>query len=144
MPSMMHLSGTALVYKNPGGGVTFAVCALRLVWQQYLDVVLGAVLALAGVLKAEQLLTDPLAGRGGGFPRWLLYTVAAFELTFGLWMLGGLYRHVTRWLALLWFTSLAAVSLAQAVNGVPSCACFGKLSRHPALMFAFDVAAVAA
>ncbi len=112
------------------------------VLHQYLDVVLGVVLGLAGVLKARQLFENPLLGRGDGMPRWLLVCVAAFELAFGLWLLAGLYRRVTRWLCLVWFTSLAAVALAQALGGVASCACFGDLHTQPWLMFLFDGAAV--
>jgi hypothetical protein len=111
---------------------------------RYLDVVLGAVLLLAGVLKGQQLLTDPSVGRATGFPRELLIGAAAFELAFGCWLLAGLYRRVTRWLALAWFTSLAAVALAQVFGGVPACPCFGELHAHPWLMFAFDVVGVAA
>jgi uncharacterized membrane protein YphA (DoxX/SURF4 family) len=114
------------------------------VWHRYLNVLLGAVLVLAGVLKAQQLLTDPSVGRASGIPRELLIGASAFELAFGCWLLAGLYRRLTRWLALGWFTSLAAVVLAQALGGAPSCACFGELHAHPWLMFAFDVAAVAA
>jgi hypothetical protein len=100
------------------------------------------VLVLAGVLKAQQLLSDPSVGRATGFSRALLLGVAAFELAFGCWLLAGLYRRATRWLALGWFTSLAAIALAQARGGAPSCACFGALHTDPWLMFAFDVAAV--
>lgn len=111
---------------------------------RYLDVVLGVVLVLAGALKEQQLLTDLSATRASGFPRELLIGESAFELAFGCWLLAGLYRRLTRWLALYWFTILAAVALAQAVDGVPSCACLGELHTSPWLMFAFDVAAVSA
>jgi hypothetical protein len=126
-----------------GGQNSSARAALTVLFR-YLDVVLGAVLVLAGALKAQQLLADPSVGRASGLPRWLLLGASAFELAFGCWMLAGLVRRPTRWLALGWFTSLAAVSLAQAVGGAPSCACFGELHIHPWLMFSFDVAAVAA
>jgi len=77
-------------------------------WHRYLDVVLGAVLVLAGVLKGQQLLADPSVGRASGLPRELLLGASAFELAFGCWLLAALYRRLTRWLALAWFTSLAA------------------------------------
>ncbi|HEY7428720.1 MAG TPA: hypothetical protein VH682_31105 [Gemmataceae bacterium] len=118
--------------------------AFLAVWHCYLDAVLGAVLALAGFLKGQQLLINPFVGRAGGFPHWLLIGAAAFELSFGFWLLVGLYRHLTRWLALLWFTSLAAVALAQVMGGDAFCACFGELHTSPRLMFLFDVAAVTA
>jgi hypothetical protein len=140
---MLHLLHAAIVYKCGGGGFSVS----RVSWtflQNYLDVILGAVLLLAGALKGQQLLTDPSAGRASGFPRELLVGASAFELAFGCWLLGGIYRRLTRWLALVWFTSLAAVALAQSVGGVPSCACLGELHANPWLMFAFDVAAVAA
>jgi len=111
---------------------------------RYLDVFLGAVLVLAGALKGQQLLTDPTAGRASGFPRELLIGASAFELALGCWMLAGLYRRLTRWLALAWFTCLAAVALAQGVGGAQSCACLGELHTDPWFMFAFDVASVAA
>lgn len=126
------------------GGViscTHAACTLL---QYYLDVILGAVLVLAGALKGQQLLTDPSAGRASGFPRELLIGASAFELAFGCWMLAGLYRRLTCWLALGWFTSLSAVALAQAMGGAPSCACLGELYTDPWLMFVFDLSAVAA
>lgn len=65
-------------------------------------------------------------------------------MAFGCWLLAGLYRRLTRWMALAWFVSLAAVTLAHALGGVPSCACFGRLPTQPWLMFAFDVGAVVA
>jgi hypothetical protein len=118
--------------------------AVRILWQRYLDVVLGAVLVLAGVLKGQQLVTDPSWGRVSGFPRELLMGAAAFELALGCWLLAGVYRRITRWIALAWFTSLAAAVLAQEIGGAPSCACFGELHTHPGQIFVFDVAAVAA
>ena len=134
-----------MVNKRWGGQmVTSVTRAARMVWQRYLDVVLGGVLVLAGALKGQQLLVDPSVGRATGFPREVLIGAAAFELAFGCWLLAGLYRRVTRWLALAWFTSLAAVSLAQALGGAPSCACLGVLHTQPWLMFSFDVAAFAA
>jgi Methylamine utilisation protein MauE len=123
-------------------GIFSLTRAVRTFLQSYLDMILGAVLVLAGALKGQQLLTDPSAGRASGFPRELLIGASAFELAFGCWLLGGQYRRLTRWLALGWFTSLAAVALAQAVRGVASCACLGKLHTSPWFMFAFDVAAV--
>jgi hypothetical protein len=60
--------------------------------QRYLDVILGAVLVLAGALKGQHLLTDPSAGRVSGIPRALLIGVATFEMVFGSWLLAGL-RH---------------------------------------------------
>ncbi len=106
--------------------------------------ILGAILVLAGALKGHQLLTDPSVGLATGFPRELLIGASAFELAFGCWLLGGLYRRLTRWMALAWFTSLAAVALAQAVGGAPSCACLGELHTHPWIMFTIDVASVVA
>ncbi len=119
------------------------ICAGRTTWQRYLDVILGAVLVLAGVLKAQQLLVDTSVGRASGFPRWSLFVAAAFELAFGCWLLVGLYRRLTRWLALAWFTSLAAVAVTLAVSGAASCACFGDLHTPPWFILLFDVAAVA-
>jgi hypothetical protein len=129
------------VYKRWGGGRSR--CAGTL-WHRYLDVLLGAVLLTAGILKGWQLLTDPSVGRAAGFPREVLLGATAFELAFGCWLLAGLYRHLTRWIALAWFTSLAAVALAQAVGGAPSYACLGAIHTNPWWMFAFDGFAVAA
>jgi hypothetical protein len=126
-----------------GGGVVSTSRAAWAFLQHYLDLILGVVLVLAGALKGQQLLTDPSTGRASGFPRELLIGASAFELAFGCWLLGGMYRRLTRWLALGWFTSLAAVALAQATGGAPSCACLGELHAHPWLMFTFDVTAVA-
>lgn len=126
------------------GEVISLTRAARTFLQCYLDVILGAILVLAGALKGQQLLADPSAGRASGFPRDLLIGASAFELAFGCWLMGGLYRRLTRWLALGWFTNLAAVALAQAMGGAPSCACLGELRTDPWLMCAFDVVAVAA
>lgn len=126
------------------GGVFFVLRSVRAFWQRYVDVFLGAVLVLAGALKGQQLLTDPSMGLASGFPRALLIGAAAFELAFGCWLFAGLYGWVTRWIALAWFTSLAAVALAQTAGGAASCACFGALHTSPWLMLSFDVAAVAA
>lgn len=127
-----------------GGGLIPRACAAWTFLQRYLDVALGLVLVVAGALKGHQLLTDASAGRASGFPRELLIGATAFELAFGCWLLAGLYRRMTRWLALAWFTSLAAVALAQAMGGAPTCACLGELHTNPWLIFAFDMAAVAA
>jgi len=130
------------VYKR-GGGVPLTRVASTFL-SRYLDVVLGAILVLAGALKGRQLLMNPSAEQASGFPRELLLGVGAFELAFGCWLLAGLYRRLTRWLALAWFTSLTAVALAQAMGEAPSCACLGELHASPWLMFAFDVASVTA
>ena len=75
----------------------------------------------------------------------LLIVAAVFELAFGVWLVAGIYRRATRWLALTWFTTLAVVAIVQAARGAASCACFGaSLHISPWLMFAFDAAAVAA
>lgn len=140
---MSKLYRAAIVCKHWGGVISITRAAGTFL-HRHLDVILGAVLVLAGALKGQQLLMDPSAGRASGFPRELLIAASAFELGFGCWLLGGLYRRLTRWLALGWFTSLAAVALAQAMGGAPSCACLGELHTNPWLMFAFDVASVAA
>src|SRR5690348_14369622 len=102
MLPMPRLFRAAIVNKRGGGGqmIATATRVIQMLGQRYLDVVLGAVLVLAGALKGQQLLADPSVGRATGFPRELLIGVAAFELVFGCWLLAGLHSRLTRWIAL--------------------------------------------
>src|SRR5579871_6168283 len=89
---------------------------------RHVDVVLGIVLALAGTLKGQQVLADSFGGLASAAPRALL-VAAALEIAFGCWLVAGLCRRITRWIAVVWFTSLAAVALASAIDGADSCGC---------------------
>jgi hypothetical protein len=70
--------------------------------------------------------------------------VIELEIILGLWLLSG-WAVRAAWVAgLMFFCSLASVSLYLALTGQRSCGCFGPVEVHPWLTFALDVAAVAA
>jgi Protein of unknown function (DUF1573) len=146
--SLMQRTVDAVPLRQGANARTWEVTShLRISWsilKRYLDLGLGTVLVLAGALKGQLLLVDPSLAQVSGFPRELLIVASAFELGFGVWLLAGLYRCLTRWVALAWFTILAVVALMQAVSGAASCACLGGLHTSPWLMFSFDVAVIAA
>jgi hypothetical protein len=106
--------------------------AARTFLQSYLDVILGAVLVLAGALKGQQLLTDPSAGRASGFPRELLIGASAFELAFGCWLLGGMYRRLDT-LASPGLVHQPIGSGAGASNGRHPVVCLPRRVARPSL-----------
>lgn len=106
-------------------------------------ILLGTVLAAAGVLKGYELTSDPVAGSNPLPPRWLLIGLVEFEWMLGLWLLAGLHPVATRRIAIACFSAFTCISLHRALTGASSCGCFGRVSLNPWFTFAFDLAAVA-
>src|SRR5947209_8395874 len=99
---------------------------------------LAALLLAAGSLKAHELITtEPTNG-----PRWLLASVAVVELLFGLWLLVGLYPRWSRIVALGGFVGFLNVALLQALDGKPSCGCYGRVPVQPWIAVLVDSLAV--
>lgn len=113
-------------------------------WQPYdaVRVALGLVLLVAAGLKAHQLATEPILGRGILNSPLFLIGLVEFELLLGVWLLFGLYPRYTRLAAVGVFAVFACVSLLQALRGQPTCGCFGKVAIDPWYTFAFDSVAV--
>lgn len=88
--------------------------------------VAAVVLLIAGGLKAREFLTPPALDQ-----QWTALGQTALELLFGAWLLVGLYPRWSRILALAGFAVFLNVALAGAVQGQPSCGCFGKVSVRP-------------
>jgi len=105
---------------------------------------LGLLLLGAALLKGVQLTTGPAIGGDLFSSRRFLIGLVEFEVAFGLWLLTGLAPRATRILALGCFGAFAAFSLWKGLSGASSCGCLGRLRLNPWLIFAVDVAAVAA
>lgn len=95
-----------------------------------LPLIVGALLLLAGTLKAHHLATEPVAELLH-LPRWTLAAAVAFELLLGLWLLSGVRPWHARALALLSFVCFLMLALYQALQGSDSCGCLGKVPLPP-------------
>jgi hypothetical protein len=104
-------------------------------------VLLGLLLLCAAGLKAYALWS------GTGEPDPFFFSprtemaVIETEAVLGLWLLSGIYSHVSRLVGILFFGLLASASLYLALTGQPSCGCFGRVSVNPWITFALDVGA---
>jgi hypothetical protein len=105
--------------------------------------VVGLLLASAGILKAAQLIAEPVAILASPLGWFLAPLQISAELIVGALALSGAYWRRLRWLALLLFVGFAAYSLYLAINGAASCGCFGPIEIHPWWTFGLDVAVVA-
>lgn len=107
-------------------------------------VTLGAVLVVAGAHKAYDLATSPSSVgvswlRNGSFSA----IVVATEIVLAVCLLTGIYAHATRLVATVCFGSFAVMSIGHAVEGHPSCGCFGRVAVNPWFTSVFDLIAVA-
>jgi len=116
-------------------------------WLEAFDLVrwaLGLLLLVAGILKAYQLATEPVANRDIFSYRWSMTAQVYFELIFSVWLLRGLDKRLT-WLAAVGcFLLFSGVTLYKALSGSASCGCFGKIEVSPWCTLVLDVPAVAA
>ncbi|MBX9788904.1 MAG: hypothetical protein K2Y37_08295 [Pirellulales bacterium] len=104
---------------------------------------LGLLLLCAAALKGHALVVVTGASRGLLISPGPGALLIAAELSLGLWLLSGLARQGSWWVALVGFAGLSCVSLTKALAGVASCGCFGVLAVSPWVVFGLDVAAVA-
>jgi len=107
-------------------------------------VALGAILLIAGALKAHHLATEPVAGAGWINGRISLMIQAEIEILFGLWLFGGLMPRLSWAGALGCFVLFTGVTLYRGITGEASCGCFGKVSVNPWYTLVLDLGAIAA
>lgn len=104
----------------------------------------GLLLVVAALLKAIQLVSQPVIVLTSAFGACLLLIRIGVELGIGLLVLSGLYWSQLRWLAMVLFAVFAAHSLSLALAGAASCGCFGPIEVHPWWTFLLDVTMVLA
>src|ERR1022692_2385622 len=104
---------------------------------------LGLLLLIAAGLKVYGFGVDPVARMGIFSSPAFQFTVIAFEISLGLWLLSGI-QPIGSWVAvLITFFGFAGASFYQGWIGQASCGCLGnKLSVNPWYMFVVDIAAV--
>ena len=101
--------------------------------------ILAAILLTSAALKAYELDTLPFLESGLLNQRWLLNSTIGVEFVLGGWLLigSGNYRTWVVTLA-LWFT-FTCVSGYEAILGVGSCGCFGRVYVNPLYTASFDL-----
>jgi len=100
----------------------------------------GALLLIAALLKAQQLLTEQ-SGSDSATLFWL--GVAGGELLLALWLVSGKWPALSLRIGLICFACFAAVSLWKISQGIENCGCFGKLNTSPKLSYWIDWLALA-
>ena len=102
----------------------------------------AAVLLIAAVLKAHELLTRPVANQNLLSYRWSLSLQVLFEVGLGLALALGVFRR------LVWATTVGAfiffclITVSKALSGEASCGCFGAVQVNPWVTLVLDVAIV--
>lgn len=107
-----------------------------------LRTLLAAVLLVAGVLKAHELLLQP-ADPPAPASQILMAVVVMFEITLAVWLVTGIGSTYACGVALVTFTAFSAVAASSIVANEPSCGCFGRTHINPWFAFLFDTSAVA-
>jgi hypothetical protein len=95
-------------------------------------------LVSAAILKAVELVTEPMAALSNPFGRYFLPIEIGVEMAVGLLLLTCLHWGTLRWLVLMLFTGFAGYSLYLALNDAASCGCFGLLRVNPWWAFGLD------
>jgi len=98
---------------------------------QVLRLLVAATLLTASVLKAHQLLTEPILGKGLLYSRGVLIGLVELEFCFGMWLLTGRAAQLAWRIATVCFAVFACVSAHKAIGGEASCGCFGRLEVNP-------------
>jgi len=106
---------------------------------------LATLLLAAAILKARQLLTEPVANNSFWTYRSILILQVEIELTLAIWFFSGLLKK-TAWIAaILLFSLFSAITTYKALTGAKSCGCFGQIHVNPWItLFAIDLPALAA
>lgn len=100
---------------------------------------IAAILLIAAILKAHQLLTEPLlAGHRG-----LSVLLVQLELLFAIWLLAGRSARLARMAVIILFLVFAVVSLYRGISGESSCGCFGAVKVSPWISLLLDVLVIA-
>jgi hypothetical protein len=101
---------------------------------------LGFVLLLAGVLKGYDAIGLLLASQFKvESSQWVQPSLAVLEMLFGVWLIIGLYPHISWWLSSLYFVMHLGIAFDRAMAGEATCGCFGRFSPRPWNTFALDV-----
>jgi len=91
----------------------------------------GLVLIVASILKAHQLLTEPIIS-SGFWESWLFFVIQVpLELGLGIWLVSGLFRKAAWLVATLAFAGFICVTLHKGLIGAASCGCFGRVHVNP-------------
>ena len=98
-------------------------------------VVLGGLLFIAAMLKAEQV------ARGDELSLVIVGAVA-LEFILAAWLISGVRQRVGWYVATLTFASFAVVSFAKVIGGETECGCLGAFSSPPWVSLTIDVAAL--
>ena len=116
----------------PGANVFF-LCR----WEN-VRFVIAAVLLFAAGMKAWELATRPNLVLDIFHARWFNALQCQFELFFGLWLLFGFFKKITRLAVVALFVMFVAVSIYKWRSGELSCGCFGTWRVAPWKTALFD------
>ena len=118
--------------------------ARRIAGYDAIRIALAILLLTAAGLKAHQLATEPVTGRGFLDSPGVLIVTVELELLFGFWLVANVWPKLTWAAALGCFGLFACVSLYKALSGYSSCGCFGRIPVNPWYTVGLDAAVLAA
>ena len=91
----------------------------------------GLLLIVGSVLKAHQMLTEPIVSKGL-WESWIFFLITVpLELSLGVWLVSGLFRKAGSLLGVLSFGFFVGVTAYKAITGELSCGCFGRIHVNP-------------
>ena len=99
---------------------------------------IGALLLFAAGIKGYELATGPVAEKGLLTSRWFRITVVEVELALATCLVGGLWKRLTWWTALLCFMGFSCVTAYKAWQGEASCGCLGRAEIDPRYTLVLD------
>jgi hypothetical protein len=102
-------------------------------------IIVGTLLIGAGFLKADRAFTDVSDRYTFLFRLGLI----ELEIVLGLVLVFAVWPRVSRLAALVVFAGFAAAAFVQAVAGVRSCACLGRVEASPWIMGVLDLCVLA-
>lgn len=95
----------------------------------------GVMFIVAGVLKSNQLLTEPILSKVF-WESWAFSVVQVpLELGLGIWLVSGLFRKAAHLIATISFGAFVGLTGYLAITGAESCGCFGKVHVNPWVTF---------
>lgn len=91
----------------------------------------GLVLIVASILKAHQLLSEPIISTGF-WESWAFFVIQIpLELGLGIWLVSGLFKKAAWLIVLMAFALFIGVTLQKTLAGAESCGCFGTIHVKP-------------